>query len=839
MNGITQNKNTSLKTRFGQFGSRLTFIVQYPAVLAFFIIFFLLCVFYAHVLFFNKVALHPNVFPSEAARITSVKAAGEPLFPGWNPYRNGGQPDSKSRDAVASLNPVDYYFKQFLRVCGLPPFLFIIVNYMLLAVTLYFFLGLLQVKLAVRLYAGLCAVFIPQIVAFLCSGKMEIFLAVVLIPLIATLLVRLLDGKNPLVMIALALVLAFQIARGNVQILLYTALLLLVYFCGWTLTHTINKESWRHIGGAGAMLLGSIVLGVLLSSVIALPAYETYTNFTTGKIPEINDAGLYSYAPDELITLIAPSFFGLGEQGYWGPADSAMQPLYCGTVIIFFALLALVLRRNRVTMFLAGFGLFSLFFSFGHFLPLLFKPIYIIFPFFDTFSAPRIVFIFTNLIVIVLAALGLESILDFSTRQKIKIAQRYRYVQVYTSVFIAVFMLLFAGLLLFRDSYISLIAQSGHTTSAETRDVTYVRALLDSFFTLLLALCTGLMVLLYLRKRIGAGLFAGTICLLTVIDLWVVAANIPAPQSEEQRKRYYAKNEAIAFVQQDPELCRIYSYPTAAGHAPYSYFKLHDILAEGGHQLRHYKKFVDTFELDAALYRHVPPVFSKLWRFVPREGNAVLRPVRPMDVDPELEKIETTMLSMLNVKYVLSHDNLLYDGFEKVLDASPNVFLNRNYLPRAFFVDSVTVVTDLDSCLRLINNAGFEPSRLAILDRSPPSAVEHADSNSVTLLSYETHEIVLKAEVRSPALLVTSEIYYPGSWRGYVDGAETPIFRTNYLLRSVFLEPGLHTITFVYEPRFFKLGKLLSLCAYALVTVLAGVLALRPLIVRSGVAPLP
>jgi uncharacterized membrane protein YfhO len=47
--------------------------------------------------------------------------------------------------------------------------------------------------------------------------------------------------------------------------------------------------------------------------------------------------------------------------------------------------------------------------------------------------------------------------------------------------------------------------------------------------------------------------------------------------------------------------------------------------------------------------------------------------------------------------------------------------------------------------------------------------------------------------------LVVSEMHFPG-WRAYLDGVDTPIYRSNYLFRGVVVPPGRHTVRFVYRP---------------------------------------
>ena len=65
-------------------------------------------------------------------------------------------------------------------------------------------------------------------------------------------------------------------------------------------------------------------------------------------------------------------------------------------------------------------------------------------------------------------------------------------------------------------------------------------------------------------------------------------------------------------------------------------------------------------------------------------------------------------------------------------------------------------------------------------------------------------------EAASDALLVLSDLYYPG-WRAVVDGRPADILRANYLMRAVAVPAGRHTVGFVYEPASFKAGIAASL----------------------------
>ncbi len=75
------------------------------------------------------------------------------------------------------------------------------------------------------------------------------------------------------------------------------------------------------------------------------------------------------------------------------------------------------------------------------------------------------------------------------------------------------------------------------------------------------------------------------------------------------------------------------------------------------------------------------------------------------------------------------------------------------------------------------------------------------DSASVELVENSFNHMYYDVYTDKPSLLVVSEIYYPKGWKCYIDDVETEIFKTDHILRSVFIqEPGSHSVKFVFSP---------------------------------------
>jgi Bacterial membrane protein YfhO len=167
------------------------------------------------------------------------------------------------------------------------------------------------------------------------------------------------------------------------------------------------------------------------------------------------------------------------------------------------------------------------------------------------------------------------------------------------------------------------------------------------------------------------------------------------------------------------------------------------------------------------------------------------------------------------------------------------LYENEDYLPRAYLVPSAVVERPGEEILQRLAMGDFAPERMVILEeqfdvsRLPPPPppgeaqpirFERPDGTEVTsgpgtvvLRTMEDDDVRLEATARQPAMLFLADLAYPG-WKAYVDGQETQIYRADYLFRSVFVPAGKHTVEFVYRPRSFRLGLLITLVGTAVVT---------------------
>jgi len=285
------------------------------------------------------------------------------------------------------------------------------------------------------------------------------------------------------------------------------------------------------------------------------------------------------------------------------------------------------------------------------------------------------------------------------------------------------------------------------------------------------------LILMGIRGRIGRNLLKVGLLGLVVVDLWTVDlrffGNLEKPRQID--RQVFDENQTDRFLAGDASLFRIFPLGQLFTENRWAYH--HQSI--GGYHAAKLRVYEDIRE--HCLYKGWDPDF----------------------------RINMNIVNMLNAKYLVVPGRLPEGRLRPVNSDKANgyiTYLNPDALPRAFFVDSLEVIGSREEVFRRLNSADFDPGRSAILARDPGSEIARAAHREVSVDEYDLQCIVLSAETDAPSLLVLSEIYYPAGWRAYVDDEEVEIHRANWILRSVFVPEGKHTVRFEFAPRTFTLG---------------------------------
>jgi uncharacterized membrane protein YfhO len=111
--------------------------------------------------------------------------------------------------------------------------------------------------------------------------------------------------------------------------------------------------------------------------------------------------------------------------------------------------------------------------------------------------------------------------------------------------------------------------------------------------------------------------------------------------------------------------------------------------------------------------------------------------------------------------------------------------------------------------------------RVAVTGKDLPGLTnDKAPAGSARLTEYGRQNAVAQVNANRPALLVLTDVYYPG-WKAKVDGHDAPIERVDYLLRGVRVPAGAHRVELEYQPASWRAGWILSLAALVAIAGLA------------------
>ncbi|TAM39975.1 hypothetical protein EPN54_02955 [bacterium] len=93
------------------------------------------------------------------------------------------------------------------------------------------------------------------------------------------------------------------------------------------------------------------------------------------------------------------------------------------------------------------------------------------------------------------------------------------------------------------------------------------------------------------------------------------------------------------------------------------------------------------------------------------------------------------------------------------------------------------------------------------------------------ILGFDPNNMLLEADPEADCVLYYSD-GFDKSWRAFIDGKETKVYRANMAFKAVILEKGRHIVRFVYDP---KLYKITLFCYFAGIFIAAVIFLCQPL----------
>ena len=89
------------------------------------------------------------------------------------------------------------------------------------------------------------------------------------------------------------------------------------------------------------------------------------------------------------------------------------------------------------------------------------------------------------------------------------------------------------------------------------------------------------------------------------------------------------------------------------------------------------------------------------------------------------------------------------------------------------------------------------------------STYNYNDEGEINIIESNPKKLKYDVKNSSSSFIVFSEVYYPNSWKVYINGIEAELKRVNYILRGIEIEPGNHSIEMLFDPISYNYGNLI------------------------------
>ncbi|HHT9105326.1 MAG TPA: YfhO family protein [Candidatus Wujingus californicus] len=586
---------------------------------------------------------------------------------------------------------------------------------------------------------------------------------------------------------------AFNILAGHPQYFFYTAIAVVIYFIIRIVQGVITHRNWKYAGYQTAGFFIIYTVGILLSSIQLLPAFEMVKHSVRQAL-SYEWVGQFSFAPENFLTLIIPEFFGDSLRApYWGRYYLWEMSLYIGILPLMLCGLASFYFRNKFTKTFLIIALITTIFALGKFTPL-FKFLYHFVPGFNLFRGNSKFIFIVAFSLSVLSGIGAEYLLNNSFIKKNKSIFFYITIGIISAIglFLLAFFLFKAGyeswhniirkVYLLGDRYTILPDLKDKGFLSTTFAITTNNAIKFIVLTILSLLILGVWFNGVLKKKFIIPL---TIALI-FWDLWFFGNQYMV--TFDSRLCFWDK-DLVNVLKNDSEPLRI----TTHGNFELNQGMVHDISNVGGYDANIIKEYSEFIQLSNRKPIDEPNIYVEVTQF-------------------------SKLTNMLNLKYILLPSNVRIEHptIKHIFNNSKYaLFQNTMALPRAFIVHSAKTLNGRDAIFKELASKEFDPLKYAILEE-PSKLTQNANQENIeqepppTILEYSPNRVKIKVNMFEDGYLVLGDTFYPG-WNAYIDGRKTRIYKTNYVLRSVFLEKGEHLAAFVYEPKSFSIGMIISI----------------------------
>lgn len=600
----------------------------------------------------------------------------------------------------------------------------------------------------------------------------------------------------------------------------------------------IKQKNWGHLIKAVGFAVGAGIIGVLMNAVTLLSTYEYQKETIRGGGSVLTDTtqqnnkaqtGLdkdyaFSYSmaiPEPLVMMVPRMYGGSGDKEevsqnkskaieamqtlpqqlqqqlpllyYWGGIKDVggftytSGPPYVGAIICFLAILGFFVMDRKYKWWMLTAIAVTIVMSWGSYFGAINDLLFDHLPFYNKFRAPSMILVIPGLILPIMAVLGVNTYIN--TVDKKSLLPKFKKGLIATGVVFVILFLLYLSFDYTSDGDKNILRQARDSQQPQLYEAvkSFFDGLIadrkglflgDIFRSLGFILVAALSLFLLIRNSIKPALAAIIITVFVFIDLVIVDSkylNSESYQDKLENENNFVKTKADNEILADTSYYRVFNFTGGAfSDAVTSY---------------HYNSLGGYHAVKLRLYQDI--------------------------IERQLGKQQPNfaVLNMLNTKYFIQKDRSgLTQQYQK----------NEEALGPCWLVKHIQFVKNADEEMAALDH--FNPKDTAIVQESFKSSIPFtpvADSNAyVHLLKNDNDMIRYDFNAATNQFAVFSEVYYKSGWKAFIDGKETPIVKTNYILRGLAIPAGKHSIEFRFEPQGYLKGTKITSIASILLAIL-------------------
>ena len=645
-----------------------------------------------------------------------------------------------------------------------------------------------------------------------------------------------------------ALFVALQITSNHVQMSYYFFFVIL-FFVGAYFEKAWRTKTLPQFFKASAVLIVAALVGIAanVSNLYHTYAYSKETMRGKSELVQTGDAakqtssGLdrdyitqWSYGIDETLTLLVPNFKGGASAAlsqsetamskanpmysslygsltqYFGTQPMTSGPVYVGAFVLFLFVLGCFIVKGPLKWALIGATFFSIVLSWGkNFMPLTdFFIDYV--PLYNKFRAVSSILVIAEFTIPLLAIFALKRLLE--EPEILKQEKKPLGISLLLTAGVALLLAVAPGSI--GSGYVpaqeaqmlqNAVNQQmipANELSGILANLGEMRAELVSSDALRSFIIIGIgcsLLWLYASGKLRSSLTIAGITILCLADMWGVnkrylndAQFVP----HSIRTETFTKTNTDELILQDTSLdYRVLNFATSTFDDNNTSYWHKSVGGYHPAKLRRYQEMIE---------HHISPEMQAAYKAIATAGG-------------EMDSVDANkfrILNMLNTKYFI---------FPAGQQRQTVPILNPHAYGNAWFVNKVQYVNNANEEIDALDS--IIPTETAVVDARFKDVLKgttesYKDSlSSIRLTSYTPNRLTYETNNAQDAIAVFSEIYYPDGWHVTIDGQPAELARADYILRTMYVPAGQHTIEMRFDPTSLHVTEGIAYGALALLVI--------------------